>query len=140
MTIEEWKTSLWTQAKPIIPHIQEDEETGLFVFLSKKLRYALPESIRREAVAICGNIYRVFNANYAVGYAFNFKKGKSKEGITNGEYISKIDLPDLARRYSFVLIFSDNTFYSPLWGVNKNVIGWLPKEITREKPWVNNTD
>lgn len=115
----------------------QDEETGLWIHLSKKLRYSIPTVIREEAMGIMNSIYH-YNSPYSEAYAFNFTKGQSKKGISNGEFINKIDLPDLVRRYSFVYIPKEG-FFSPLWSEYAHITGYLSPKVA-EKWGISNKD
>lgn len=108
-----------------IAHSYQDEETGLWVHITTDLKFQIPPRIREEALGMCGCIYR-WNSPNAVGYAFNFIKGESKNGICNGEFVHRIR--DIIDRYDFVYLFSEKDFYSPLWSSYKNIIGELNKK------------
>lgn len=108
----------------------QDEETGLWIILSPILRYDIPTSIREEARSIFQGIYS-WNASCKIGYAFNSRKGNSKAGITNGEFISKFDLSYLVRTYSFFFTPQDG-FLSPKWSEYKHIDSFLSKKVATQ--------
>jgi len=69
------------------------------------LKNKLTASAKRDALSVCGGLYRM-NAMGAVGYAFNY----NKKEVTSGEFIFASELERAKKEYEAFYCFTRKAF------------------------------